>query len=153
MSNPSHEPVEFKRHAGGRAKFLIAGGLILAAVALLVFTATRSTAMYYVTVDELFQRQTELQGRAVRVSGLVVGDSVRFDAAALLLSFDLRGTDISTLPVVFHGPKPDQLRDGAEAIVEGELTDVGLDAKTVLLKCPSKYEEMGVSEEKVEAVR
>ena len=153
MSNLSHEPTEFKRREGSRTKFLIAGGLILAAVALLVFTATRSTAMYYVTVDELLQRRTELQGRPVRVSGLVVGASVEFDAAGLLLSFDLQGADSSTLPVVFHGPKPDQLRDGAEAIVEGQLTEVGLDAKTVLLKCPSKYEETGVSEEKVEAVR
>ena len=149
----AHEPIEFKRSQGSRAKFLIAGGLILAAVALLIITATRSTAQYYVTVDELFQRQAQLQGRAIRVSGTVVGDSVEFDPVDLHLTFDLRGEGLTRLPVVFTGPKPDQLRDGAEAIVEGQLVDGRLEGKTVLLKCPSKYEEMGVSEEKVEAVR
>jgi len=152
MSNLSQEHIELRGRRSGRAKFLIAGSLILAAVVLLVITATRSTALYYVTVDELLQQQAEMQGRGVRVSGTVVGDSVEFDAAALVLKFDLQGANSTLLPVVFHGPRPDQLRDGAEAIVEGKLTGGGLDAKTVLLKCPSKYEEMGVSEESVEAV-
>ena len=153
MTDLPQDQIEFKGRRSSRAKFLIAGSLILAAVLLMIFTTTRSTAMYYVTVDELLQRQAELQGRGVRVSGTVVGESVEFDAAALLLRFDLKGANSTLLPVIFQGPKPDQLRDGAEAIVEGMFSENSLDAKTVLLKCPSKYEEMGVSEEKVEAVR
>jgi cytochrome c-type biogenesis protein CcmE len=154
MASVSPEGVEFKSRRGSPTKFLIAGGLILAAVVVLVFTATRSTAVYYLTVDELLQRQAELRGDSVRVAGIVVGDSVEYDVDSLLLRFDLRGAEASVLPVVFEGPKPDQLKDGAEAVVEGRLAEGRLEANTVLLKCPSKYEEeLGVSEEKVEAVR
>ena len=147
------EEVAASRANPGRTKLLIVIILTAAAVALLVLSATLITAMYYVTVDELQQRRAELQGRGVRVSGFVVGDSVSFDAANLMLRFELQGEGGGVLPVSFHGPKPDQLRDGAEAVVEGKLVGDGFDAGSVLLKCPSKYEEQGVSQERVEAVQ
>lgn len=87
------------------------------------------------------------------MSGLVVGDSVTFDAPNLVLRFELQGGGGTVLPVAFHGPKPDQLRDGAEAVVEGKLIGDTFEAGSVLLKCPSKYQEQGVSQEKVEAVQ
>jgi cytochrome c-type biogenesis protein CcmE len=55
--------------------------------------------------------------------------------------------------VVFNGPKPDQMRHDAEAIVEGKFDGNEFTAQELLLKCPSRYEESGFTEEKVEAVR
>ena len=46
------------------------------------------------------------------------------------------------LRIVYHGPKPDLLRPGAQAIAEGRLdTDGKFNAQSVLLKCPTRYEE------------
>ena len=46
------------------------------------------------------------------------------------------------LPIVFYGPRPDNFQRTASAIVEGELLENGsFEAETLLLKCPSRYEE------------
>ena len=57
------------------------------------------------------------------------------------------------MPVVFNGPKPDQMREGAEAILEGKYNGEEFQAQSLLLKCPSRYEEGTIEEVQVEAVR
>jgi cytochrome c-type biogenesis protein CcmE len=55
--------------------------------------------------------------------------------------------------VVFNGPKPDQMREGADAILEGKYDGQVFVADSLLLKCPSRYEEGTIEEVKVDAVR
>jgi cytochrome c-type biogenesis protein CcmE len=55
--------------------------------------------------------------------------------------------------VVFNGPKPDQMRHEAEAILEGKYDGEIFTAQSLLLKCPSRYEEGTIEEVQVEAVR
>jgi len=45
--------------------------------------------------------------------------------------------------VIYNAPRPDILRDGAEAtVVEGRYIERGsFEANNLFLKCPSKYEE------------
>jgi cytochrome c-type biogenesis protein CcmE len=46
------------------------------------------------------------------------------------------------LQVVYVGPKPDLLRNEAQAIMTGQLGEDGVFyAEELLLKCPTKYEE------------
>ena len=46
------------------------------------------------------------------------------------------------MPIVFYGPRPDNFQRAASAIIEGELLpDGSFQAETLLLKCPSRYEE------------
>jgi cytochrome c-type biogenesis protein CcmE len=61
--------------------------------------------------------------------------------------------DGARMPVVFNGPKPDQMREGAEAIIEGKYDGNNFTAQSLLLKCPSRYEEGTIEEIQVEAVR
>ncbi len=136
-----------------RVKFIIGGGVIALAILYLIFTAARSTAAYFLTVEELHARGPAVYGRSLRVSGKVVGDSVDFNSRDLVLRFQIAGESGETLPVVFNGPRPDQLRPDADIIVEGKFDGQEFTARTLLLKCPSRYEEKGVTEEKVEAVR
>ena len=91
------------------------------------------------TVDQV-QQQGPSQ-RNVRVSGDIIGDSVVWEPRDLRLTFDIVD-DSGTLSVVYDGARPDMFRDGAEVVVEGKLTPEGIfEARTMLLKCPSKYEE------------
>jgi len=139
---------------GKQVKFLIGGGLIALAIVYLIVAATQSTAAYFLTVEELYAKGDAIYERNVRVSGRVTDAEPDFNARDLILRFQVAGATGQTLPVLFNGPRPDQLRPDAEAILEGKFDGRVFSAQTILLKCPSKYEEeKGVIEEKVEAVR
>ncbi len=139
--------------ANKRVKFIIGGAVIAIAIIYLIFTATQSTAAYFLTVEELHSKGSSIYDRNVRVSGKVVGDTIDFNSRDLVLRFEVAGESGDTLPVIFNGPKPDQMRHDAEAIIEGKFDGNAFTAQTLLLKCPSRYEESGFTEEKVEAVR
>jgi cytochrome c-type biogenesis protein CcmE len=95
-----------------------------------------------------------------------VGDSIKYDPQALSLYFTIANvpadnkqieaqgglaavlhaavTDASRtrMQVVYKGPKPDLLRDEAQAIMTGHIGDDNVFyADELLLKCPTKYEE------------
>jgi cytochrome c-type biogenesis protein CcmE len=124
---------------GGKLKYLIGGVIILLTVGYLVFTAARGSAAYYVTISELLE--TGSSARRVRVTGNVIGESIVWEARDQRLQFEITDQH-GTLPVSYHGSRPDMFRDGAEVVVEGKLgPDGAFEASTMLLKCPSKYEE------------
>lgn len=118
----------------------------LGAVALmmaLIVTATLDTGMYYLTVDEFHSRQARLDGQRVRINGEVMADSESWDPRRTRLEFQLRDADGEhALAVVYIGPRPDNFQRAASAIVEGSLAPSGeFVADSLLLKCPSRYEE------------
>lgn len=152
--------------SGGRAKFIVGGLLIVAAVVYLIVTSTQASAQYFLTVDELSERAGSDIGRDVRISGAVIGDTVVYEPETLTLEFTVAhvpgdNSEIEAqgglakvlydavndptrnrLPVVYVGPKPDLLRHEAQAIMTGQLGEDGVFyADELLLKCPTKYEE------------
>jgi cytochrome c-type biogenesis protein CcmE len=139
--------------ANKKVKFIVGGGVIALAIVYLIFTATQSTASYFLTVQELHDQGAAIYDRNVRVSGKVVEESIDFNSRDLVLRFNIVDESGATLPVVFNGPKPDQMRQDAEAIIEGRYDGTEFSAKELLLKCPSRYEESGFTEERVKAVR
>jgi cytochrome c-type biogenesis protein CcmE len=142
-----------------KPRFLLGGGLIVAAVAYLIVTAIRNTAEYYLTVAEVQARQTELQGQALRVAGRVVPGSVSWDPSSLTLGFAIGAipepgasavkpvssvsptTPVQQFKVLCTGqPKPDMFGENRDVIVEGRLgADHAIIATQVLTACPSKY--------------
>ena len=149
-----------------RLKFVIGTVIILASVAYLIITSTAQNAQYYLTVEELEERSATLGDRMVRVSGAVVGDTIRYNPNTLELTFtvahmpgdpqeiDKAGglaaalraavadTKAPRLKVYYVGPKPDLLRPEAAAILTGRLRPDGVfQAEEVLFKCPTRYEE------------
>ena len=150
----------------GRAKFIVGGVLILAAVVYLVFTSTRANAEYFMTVDDLSAKGSSFVGKSIRISGAVAGDTIQYDPSALKLSFaiaNIPGDNASVeaqgglskvlhdavtdptrtrLNIVYNGPKPDLLRGEAQAIITGHLGEDGIFyADELLLKCPTKYQD------------
>jgi cytochrome c-type biogenesis protein CcmE len=149
-----------------RAKFIIGGGLIIAAVVYLIVSSTQASAQYFLTVSELNDRAAEVADREVRVSGVVLGDTIQYDPQTLTLEFEVAhipgdndeinaqgglaavlhqaATDPARprIKVVYNGVVPDLLRDEAQAIMTGRMGDDGVFvAEELLLKCPTKYEE------------
>ena len=150
----------------GRAKFIVGGIFILAAVIYLIFSSTKANAEYFMTVDELHAKSSSLVGQDLRISGAVVGSTIQFNPITHNLTFDIANVpgdnatidaqgglakvlhDAVTDPtrrrlnIVFNGPKPDLMRDEAQAIITGHLGPDGVfQADELLLKCPTKYEQ------------
>ncbi len=150
----------------GRGKFIIGGLLILAAIIYLIVSATKANAEYFMTVNEVKSKGSAMVGRSLRISGAVIGSTIQYDAQTMNLSFDIAHvpgdnaaiemggglaavlhtavTDPtrSRLTVIYNGPKPDLLRDEAQAIITGHLNEDGtFFADELLLKCPTKYQE------------
>lgn len=134
-----------ERRSGFNTKYIVGGLLMLGFVAMLgflMFNATTTTGAYYLTVSEVQQNGAELLGERVRVSGPVVIGSENWNAQEVTLRFAIEDDAGAQLPIVFFGPRPDNFQRAAEAIIEGELlADGSFQADTLLLKCPSRYEE------------
>jgi len=132
-----HSP---RRGLDTRQTRLILVGIIVTLVGgYLIVNATTSSTTFYVTIDEL--EQQDLTGRSVRVAGHIIGESIVWEPRDLRLEFDIVDQD-SRLPVSYIGPRPDMFRDGAEVVLEGHMSPTGVfEAQTIILKCPSKYEE------------
>ncbi len=136
--------------ANRNLKFIIGAAVIFLAIGFLVFNAMSSAGAYYMTVSELAESADANVGKTVRVSGVVVDESVDYNSADLILQFSIKD-DANQLPIYFHGPRPDNFTRAAEAIVEGKYGEDGvLYANTLLLKCPSRYEEHGGEQKPVE---
>jgi cytochrome c-type biogenesis protein CcmE len=147
-------------------KFFMGGALILAAVVYLIASSTAASAEYFMTVDELKADGDAAIGKSLRLSGAVIGDSIEYDPQTLTLSFDIAHVTGSNkeieaqgglaevlyvavndptrqrIRVVYVGPKPDLLRNEAQAILTGKLGEDGVFyAEELLLKCPTRYED------------
>jgi cytochrome c-type biogenesis protein CcmE len=150
----------------GRMKFVIGGVLILAAVVYLIFSSTQANAEYFMTINELKAKSQSVIGKNLRVSGAVVGDTIQYDPQTLTLSFEVAHVtgdnnevaaqgglaavlhaavidpNRARIKVVYTGPKPDLLKNEAQAIMTGQLGADGIfHVDELLLKCPTKYQE------------
>jgi cytochrome c-type biogenesis protein CcmE len=133
-----------------RAKFLIGGIIVAAAVVYLIVSSISSSAQYYLTVKEVRDKGQAMTGRNLRVSGFVKGDTIVYNPQASSLSFDIVDTHeelsstvkVDALKILYTGPKPDLLQHEAQAIAEGKLNSDGtFVASNLLLKCPTRYED------------
>ena len=118
------------------------------------------------TIDELNAKGAGVVDKNLRVSGAVIGDSIQYDPQSLTLSFEVAHVPADNLAiesegglaevlhqavmdpsrpriqVVYVGPKPDLLRNEAQAIMTGRMGEDGVFyAEELLLKCPTRYEE------------
>jgi cytochrome c-type biogenesis protein CcmE len=141
------------KSANKKIKFIVGGVVVALAVIYLIYAGISANSTYFFTIDELYAKGESMENRTVRVSGWVDAESVDFNNRDLILDFDVTSENGERMHVVFNGPKPDQMRDGSEAILEGKYTGDEFVADSLLLKCPSRYEEDGIEEIQVNAVR
>ncbi len=122
-----------------RARLLVGGGVIVLALAGLVFTGLRQSVVYFVTPSELLAAQAQGPGKAYRLGGMVVQGSLVRNAATRDQRFLL--TDgRATVPIHFRGIPPDLFGEGRGAVVEGTLGPDGtFQASTIMAKHSEEY--------------
>jgi cytochrome c-type biogenesis protein CcmE len=161
------QPPESQTRQGNPLKFIIGGVVIVGSILYLLVSSLQANVQYFLTVDELLTKQQtgELNGKNVRISGAVLGDSIDYNLDTLDLIFTIAHVpaesqlledegglasalhqavmdpERSRLEVLYNGPKPDLLVDEAQAILTGQIQEDGVFyAEELLLKCPTKYE-------------
>ena len=146
---------------GKRFAFSLTVIAVLAASSLIIAAAqSRGATAVYTT-------QQAAAGRSLRVSGAVLGETIQYDTRTLTITFEMAhisndaadieaagglaqalhnatlDADLPRMTVVYVGPKPDLLKNEAQAIVTGKLgTDGIFYADELLLKCPTRYDEV-----------
>jgi cytochrome c-type biogenesis protein CcmE len=147
-------------------KFIIGGVLILAAIVYLIVSSSQANAQYFLTVNELKAKSAQMTGKEVRISGAVIGETIQYNPTTLDLTFEVvqipgdnkvidkmgglaavlhqavLDTSLQRIKVIYNGPKPDLLKNEAQAIMTGTLDSAGVfHANELLLKCPTRYDE------------
>jgi cytochrome c-type biogenesis protein CcmE len=132
-----------------KVRFLVAAGVLIAAVAYLMYTGVQQTAVYYLTIDEFLAKKEGLVNEGIRVAGRVELGSVskKMTPAGEELNFRLGdfkgdGERHDGVAVYFVGVTPDMFKaaGGSDVIVEGKYRNGTIYAQSVLTSCPSKYE-------------
>ncbi len=127
-------PEGFERRPS-RMPLVLLGIIVLGVFFAVGYTMFTRSVVYYKTPTEVLA----MPGQHVRVSGTVVDGSIQSDPTAGTVSFEVTdGT--SQVQVLFQGPAPDTLKNGAEAVAEGQLGPNGVfQAEKLFARCPSKF--------------
>jgi cytochrome c-type biogenesis protein CcmE len=120
-----------------RAKVLVGGGVIVAALAYLIYSGVTQSVVYFVTPSELMAAPVD--GKAYRLGGMVQMGTVRWEPRTLDLSFAL-SDGRATIPVHHKGTAPDLFGEGRGAVVEGTWTPEGyFKASLIMAKHSEEY--------------
>ena len=121
---------------------LVIGALVVGG--LLVFQMTRATATTSFIPSELMSNPVSRS--RVRLGGRVAGEHpIDYQVQPQLrLAFHIhdpgaKGASVS-LPVIYHGVKPDMFAPGRDVILDGDFREGTFYASSLLTQCPSKYE-------------
>jgi len=126
------------------AKIILTGILVLGGAGFLVYSSL-DDAQYYEMVDKVAVKPTDFTGRDLKLHGYVAAGSIREEVldGKTVRFFDLERNGYK-IPVRFIGPKPDNLKDLAEVVAQGQLHDENgallFDSTELMAKCPSKYQ-------------
>ena len=117
------------------AVFIIVGGI-------LVYQATQGTSSLVLLPSDLLQRGSTESLTRIRVGGRVVNPISYQVEPALELTFKVEDpkNPKGTVPVVYHGVKPDMFAAGRDVIIDGDYQSGTIKAAKLLTQCPSKYE-------------
>lgn len=116
-------------------RWAVLAAVLAGCVGYLVYSATGSSAEYYLTISELRAHPPDGE---VRVLGTVQDDIRRSDGG---LHVDFSASDSgASMPVDYRGTVPDIFQPGIKVVVEGRLGPDGVfHAQSLLAKCPSRF--------------
>ncbi len=115
--------------------------LFVFGIGFMVWSGVSQNSVYFLNVSEaLAMEKSEL--KAARLFGTVSDDNLQIIDNGRAVKFQLIDAESQALyiPVQYRGTIPDTFEAGVEVIIEGVMQDNAFVAKTLMTKCPSKYE-------------
>ncbi|ADY26050.1 Cytochrome c-type biogenesis protein ccmE [Deinococcus proteolyticus MRP] len=101
---------------------ILGGGALLTLAGVLAFGSLGQSLEYFKTPSEYQQAESQLQGRLLRLGGLV--QNAKYDPQTLNLTFDLTDGSV-TYPVHYTGAVSDMFKEGQGVIVRGRFGEAG----------------------------
>jgi cytochrome c-type biogenesis protein CcmE len=121
-----------------RLLLILAGLVILGAVAALVLNAFRSNLVFFFSPTQVAAGEAP-KGKAFRIGGMVKEGSIRREADGVTLSFVVTDTE-QDIAVRYLGILPDLFKEGKGAVAQGKIGDDGVFvASEVLAKHDENY--------------
>ena len=120
---------------------LFAGIAAIAVFGVLGLLNFKNSMTPYVTFAEAKEA-----GRTVQVAGFPDHKNAGLDADAGLFTFTIENEEGERLRVEYPGGKPGNFDQAQSVVVIGRCDGEVMEAKQILVKCPSKYEG-GISEQ------
>ena len=121
----------------------IVGVAVLMAFGVLVFLNFSKTIAPYVPFAE-----ARAHTGSVQVAGFPDHQAARFDPSNGLFSFEMGDDEGDVMMVNFLGVKPGNFDQAEKVVVVGRYEDGALNASQILVKCPSKYDDLASEEYK-----
>ena len=129
------------RKKPGSKKWVFGSVLIFGIVLFLCLYSMGENSVYFYTPKELIEKRSELQGKEIRVGGMVKVASVDWKPQKLDLSFTLSDLKGSELKVSYKGAPPDMFKEGSGVVVEGLFSEGSdeLMARNLFVKHSEEY--------------
>lgn len=124
--------------------------LVAAAIGYLAYLGAASSWQYYVSVDEAVADAVHLEGRRLRINGLVTAGSLTIGGDRRQAAFDLAGRQ-HTLHATCRCLLPDNLAEDIDVVVEGVFEAGVMHGDKVITRCASKYQPTGATAGRDEA--
>ncbi len=121
--------------------YIVALLLFIFGVGYMVWSGISQNSVYFLNVSEaLAMDQNEL--KSARLFGTVSNNNLELPKSRQEVKFQLIDAENNNnyIVVTYSGTIPDTFEAGVEVIVEGKMQDNAFFAKTLMTKCPSKYE-------------
>ena len=117
-------------------KKLLIGGVAIAVLAYVGFSALGSSSIEYTNI----QRAEQL-GKTVQIVGTWVKEKgSSYDPETNVFRFTLKDESGAAVPVELTGAKPNNFEIAISVVAKGRMENGTFKASMVLTKCPSKYE-------------
>src|SRR5687767_7157438 len=134
-------------------------GLILTLLVLLggfgylVYGGIDENLVYFLTPSELMAKGDSAHGKPVRLGGMVLPGSVKWNAQAIDLKFEM--TDGKTRMLVHSEKAPPQMfKEGQGVVVEGKLNRAGIfESTSLMVKHSNEYKAPDHAERPEEAYK
>jgi cytochrome c-type biogenesis protein CcmE len=129
----------------GRARWIVGGVVIAGAIIGISFLNLGDNLIYFYTPSEAQAKAAELNEQTIKVGGMVLPGSVKWQPEGLSLDFmmtDLKGHNIS---VHHNGTPPDMFKEGQGVVVEGRISTDGqtLASRNLMVKHSEEYKKPG----------
>ncbi|RDI96011.1 cytochrome c maturation protein CcmE [Meiothermus sp. QL-1] len=123
-----------------KAKYIVGLGVIVGALAYLVFGGLGQNLVYFITPSEYFQQAERYQNRSLRLGGLVKEGSLDYNPQTLELRFVV--TDgVKDIPVRSSGATPPALfGENRGVVVEGRFQEGVFVSQNLLVKHSESYQ-------------
>ncbi len=126
----------------------IAVALLVLAGGVAIVGSSMSAGVFQLTLEETLASPERYQDRELKVVGTVARGSVLRGPNPFEMTFSIRDAAGRVLPCHYQGTVPDPFAEDREVILQGILKEgPRMEVSKITVKCPSKYQEEGVSEE------